>query len=129
MKKKILIVLLFLTAVVIGVYFYAYKDHRDIANSSTDFTFTIEQLQKEFVENDSAATAQYQDKVIEIKGKITAVETESKSVVIDEKMIASFDKAVPKTVQLNQDIKLKGRFLGYDDLLEEFKMDQTSVVE
>ncbi len=129
MKKKLLIVVLLIVGVLVSIYFYAYKDHRDIAASTTDYTFTLEQLKKEFDANDSLATLKYQDKVIEIKGKITAIETDSKSVVVDEKMYATFDKSIPEIVKTNGVVKLKGRFLGYDDLLEEFKMDQTSVVE
>lgn len=129
MKKKLLITALLIIGVLASVYFYAYRDHRDIAASSTDYTFTLEQLKKEFVENDSLATVKYQDKVIEISGKITAIEMDSKSVVVDEKMYATFDKSIPAIVKTNGVLKLKGRFLGYDDLLEEFKMDQTSVVE
>ena len=129
MKKKLLIVVLLIVGVLVSIYFYAYKYHRDIAASTTDYTFTLEQLKKEFDANDSLATLKYQDKVIEIKGKITAIETDSKSVVVDEKMYATFDKSIPEIVKTNGVVKLKGRFLGYDDLLEEFKMDQTSVVE
>lgn len=129
MKKKLLIVVLLIVGVLVSIYFYAYKDHRDIAASTTDYTFTLEQLKKEFDANDSLATLKYQDKVIEIKGKITAIEADSKSVVVDEKMYATFDKSIPAIVKENGVLKLKGRFLGYDDLLEEFKMDQTSVVE
>jgi predicted negative regulator of RcsB-dependent stress response len=129
MKKKLLIAAILIVGVLASVYFYAYKDHRNIAASSTDYTFTLEQLKKEFVENDSLATSKYQDKVIEISGKVTAIETENKSVVVDEKMYATFDKAIPAEVKVNDVIQLKGRFLGYDDLLEEFKMDQTTVVE
>lgn len=129
MKNKLLIIALLIVGVLVSVYFYAYKDHRDIAESTTDYTFTLEQLKKEFDANDSLATLKYQDKVIEIKGKITAIETDSKSVVVDEKMYATFDKSIPEIVKTNGVVKLKGRFLGYDDLLEEFKMDQTSVVE
>ncbi len=106
-----------------------YKDHRDIATESADFTLTVSSLQSEFVTNDSLATTKYQDKTIQIAGKITNVDAESKSVVIDEKLFATFLEAVPNTISVGKQVTIKGRFLGYDDLVEEFKMDQTVVVE
>jgi uncharacterized protein (UPF0333 family) len=129
MKKKILLLAIIVVAILVVVYFYIYKGHRDVASATTDYVFTVAQLKQEFLANDSLATTKYQDKVIEVNGKITAIETESKSVVLDEKMYASFDQSIPENVKENQVVKLKGRLLGYDDLLEEFKMDQTSVIE
>jgi hypothetical protein len=32
-------------------------------------------------------------------------------------------------LQSNQTVKIKGRFVGYDDLMEELKMDQCQLIE
>ena len=39
------------------------------------------------------------------------------------------DNTNPVIKKVNDSIKLKGRFIGYDDLLGEFKMDECSIVE
>lgn len=129
MKKKILIFGVLLVGVLVAVYLYAYKDHRDIAAAQADFSLAVSDLQNEFTENDSLATVKYQNKVIQIQGIITNVDLQSKSLVIDDKVYAQFDGNLPSGVETNKKITIKGRFLAYDDLVEEFKMDQTSVIE
>lgn len=129
MKKKLLLLAVLVLGILICGYFYIYKSHRDVAAASADFTFTVADLQQEFTTNDSLANLKYQDKVVQINGIITTVEPESKSIVIDEKVFAAFDTALPKEIKSGMKITLKGRFLGYDDLLEEFRIDQSSVIE
>lgn len=129
MKKKLLILLLVVLVGAIGAYMYLYKGHRNIATESADYTVTIAQLQEEFAKNDSLAYAKYQDKTIETSGKISSVDVESKGIVIDEKLFATFKDVLPSELITGKQIKVKGRFLGYDDLLEEFKIDQIVVIE
>ncbi len=129
MKKKILIFIVAVLGVLACIYFYAYKDHKDIAASEADFTLTVVNLQNEFAQNDSLATVKYQNKVVQVEGTITNVDASTKSVVIDDKIYAQFDTALPANLEVKKKVKLKGRFLAYDDLVEEFKMDQCSVIE
>ena len=129
MKKKLLIFVIVVLGIAASVYFYAYKDHKDIAASEADFTLTATVLQKEFTENDSVATAKYQNKVVQVEGTITNVDASTKSIVIDDKIYAQFDAALPSDLEVKKKVTLKGRFLAYDDLVEEFKMDQSSIIE
>jgi tRNA_anti-like len=129
MKKKIFILVILLIGLLTCAYFYVYQDHKDVAAASADFTISVADLQREFMENDSLATLKYQDKVVELSGIITAVEVPSKSIVIDEKLFAVFDAAIPSEVKNKDKVTIKGRFLGYDELLEEFKIDQVSLVK
>lgn len=129
MKKKLLIFLIVVIGIATSVYFYAYKDHKDIAASEADFTLSVSVLQKEFTENDSVATAKYQNKVVQVEGTITNVDASTKSIVIDDKIYAQFDAALPADLEVKKKVTLKGRFLAYDDLVEEFKMDQSSIVK
>lgn len=129
MKKKLLIFVIVVLGIAASVYFYAYKDHKDIAASEADFTLSVPVLQKEFAENDSVATVKYQNKVVQVKGVITNVDAESKSIVIDDKIYAQFDATLPTDLEVKKKVTLKGRFLAYDDLVEEFKMDQSSIIE
>lgn len=129
MKKKLLIFLIVILGIAASVYFYAYKDHKDIAASEADFALTVPVLQKEFTENDSLATVKYQNKVVQVEGAITNVDAATKSIVIDDKIYAQFDAALPTDLEVKKKVILKGRFLAYDDLVEEFKMDQSSIVK
>lgn len=129
MKKKIGLVVIFLIFVGTLVYLYAYKDHRNIATEKSDFEITVLKLKTEFLENDSIANLKYQDKTIEVVGKITNVDTETKGIVLDDKLYGTFNESLPTDLAVGKVVKIKGRFIGFDDLLEEFKLDQISVVK
>lgn len=129
MKKKIFLILVILLVASVSLYFYTYKGHRDIAAESADFEITTATLSKEFLENDSLANSKYADKTIQIYGKISSIDVPSHTIIIDEKLSAVFTDSVLPKINLQEQIKIKGRFVGYDDLLEEFKVDQVTVVE
>lgn len=113
----------------IGLYLYAYKGHRDIAAEEADFELTVSVLSKEFSENDSLANSKYADKTIQIYGKVSSMDLPSHTIVIDEKLSVVFTDSVLPKMNLQDPIKIKGRFVGYDDLLEEFKVDQATKTE
>lgn len=128
MKKKILIALFLFLIIGISVYFYAYQDHRDINTETADYTVTVSGLEKDFTSNDSLAYIKYQDKTIELTAQVTAIDTANNGIVLGEKVFATFKDSLPKDIVSGKDLKIKGRFLGYDELLQEFKIDQSSIV-
>lgn len=128
MKKKLLYGILIVLLVAIALYRYTYQEHRDISNEKATFTVSIPELEKEFVTNDSLAIAKYQDQTIELTAQITAVDIENKAIILDSKVFATFSDSLPKAIISGKKIKIKARFLGYDELLEEFKMDQSSII-
>ena len=127
MKTKILLGILFSLAIAISVYLYTYKGHRDISSETADYVVTIPELEKEFSSNGSLAYTKYQDKTIELTALITAIDSESIGVVLEDKVFATFKDSMPKSIKNDNKLKIKGRFLGYDELLGVFKMDQCSV--
>jgi len=129
MKRTIVIAVAALVAIGIGVYFYMYKNHRDIASEDADFTITVNELQRQFTDDGAAAIKKYADKTVAISGKITDVDPQNYSVVIDDKLSLVFKDSVMQDVVAGKLVNVKGRFVGYDDLLEEFKMDQASITK
>jgi hypothetical protein len=128
MNKKIGYGILILLVAVIAIYRYTYQDHRDINSEKATYVVSIPELKKEFASNDSLAFAKYQDQTIELTAKITAVDTENKAVVLDNSVFATFNESLPKEIISGKTLKIKGRFLGYDELLEQFKIDQSSII-
>lgn len=112
----------------VGGFLYIYKTHRDISSEKQDFTSTAKVISLEFLSNENKANAKYLDKTIEIKGTITSIDLVTKSIVIDEKLFATFADTIPKSFQVSSIIIVKGRFVGYDGLLEEMKMDQCVII-
>ena len=124
MKKTIIIFFFLLILIAIGTCLYTYTDHRDIANEKGSYTIAATEIFTEFQTNESSANTKYLDKTIEVTGDLSSIDIATKSVVINNKLFATFKDEIPKTLQTNSKIKIKGRFIGYDALLEELKMDQ-----
>jgi uncharacterized protein YxeA len=124
MKKKLFIISSILLLVAFAAYTYLYKSHRDIQSETVSYSVSVEQVYKEFIKSDSLANTKYLDKTIEIYGKITAIDLSNKIITVDEKLFASFNSALKSDLKIGQNVKVKGRLLGFDDLLEELKMDQ-----
>lgn len=128
MKRKILYGILIVLLICFFAYRYIYKSHRDISTETATYVISIPELEKEFALNDSLASIKYQDQTIEITAPITAIDTTSKGIVLDEKVFATFNDSLPKDITTGTMLKIKARFLGYDELLEEFKVDQSSII-
>lgn len=126
MKKKLIILSVVVLVVLYFGYTYIYKSHRDISTENAAFTLTTATILNDYKTDEMNANSKYADKTIIVKGKITQIDLSSNSVVLDEKlygMIITFDKSL----KINDSVSLKGRFLGYDELLEEIKMDQITI--
>jgi hypothetical protein len=128
MKKKILLAVAIIAAVGFAGYQYLYRDHRDIASEKADFAITTSQLLSEFRTDYAKANSRYADKTIVVSGQVTNVDAKANSIVVDGKLSAVFANAgQASAIAKNQKVTLKARFVGYDDLLEELKMDQTTL--
>ena len=101
-----------------------YKSHRDIASEDAVFSKTVSEVFQEFTANDSLANKTYLDKTISVKGKITNIDIANKIITVDEKLSARFTNKIHDNIKLQDSITLKGRLIGFDDLLEEIQMDQ-----
>ena len=127
MKKKLFYILLLLIVIVFGIYKYMYKSHRDIASEEAAFSKTVSEVFQAFTTNDSLANKTYLDKTILVKGKITNIDLTSKIITVDEKLSARFTTKIPDNIKLQDSIIIKGRLVGFDDLLEEIQMDQCTI--
>jgi len=128
MKKKLLFFGLF---VIIGAFLlhnYIYKNHRDISSEKESFFVSVVELKNDYKKNDSLANLKYLNKTIIIYGKISSLDLVSNILAVDTSLSATI-KSKNSALRVNDSIKLKGRFIGYDDLLEELKMDECSIVE
>jgi len=128
MKKKLLIFGFFVIIGAFLLYNYVYKDHRNISSEKESFAISVVDLKNDYNKNDSLANAKYLDKTIIIYGKISSLDLVNKILTVDTSLSATI-KEKNTALKVNDSIKLKGRFIGYDDLLEEFKMDECSIIE
>ncbi len=124
MRKWILILAVVVIGAIIG-YNYVYQDHRDIENEIAEFTLSTNEISAEFSKDAVSAEAKFLNKTIEISGTLT--ELNAQDLTIDDKVFCQLSKEAGK-LELNSKIKVKGRVIGYDELLEQVKLDQCAII-
>jgi tRNA_anti-like len=126
MIKKI-IYLLILAGLSFGVYKYVMTSgSRNLETEKSEFSVDSKQLVSEFTANDSLAISKYLNKAIEIKGTVT--DKNENQVILDGIVICEF-KVADSILTKGKVCKIKGRFLGYDDLMGEIKLDNCFTVK
>ena len=127
-NKKIILGLIALIAIIAMIsYNYIYKDHRDIKSEKAAYTVKAASFIKEFQLNEAEATTKYLNKTIEIEGTLSSID--ENSVVLEELIFFALNKneTPPTTDKLAAIIRIKARCIGYDNLLEEIKLDQATI--
>ncbi|MDY8138875.1 OB-fold protein [Aquimarina sp. 2201CG5-10] len=126
--KKILMIVLVLLIAAIAVYKYVYQSHRDIKSEEAAFTVNATDLAKEFSEDQEASSKKYLNKTIVVSGEIT--EVEESAILLNEAAYCTFDdKTEISGASVGTNLTVKGRCIGYDELLEVIKLDQVSIVK
>lgn len=128
MKKKTYVLGLFITVCVIflSVYKYVYKDHRNIFKEKAAFNIAAKAVNVEFTDNASLAEKKYINKVLIVSGVVTDIS--STFLTLENSIFCQFENSIPNHTKVNSTISLKGRYIGYDDLLNEVKLDQCSII-
>ena len=124
-RKRILFFLLFIIAAIL-IYNYINKAHRDIAKEEAIVTLKSLEFYRSFQDDKDNFNTNYLDKVVGLEGIIT--ELENKGLVLDNKNYITFKESLSKNLRINKKITIKGRYVGYDDLLEQLKIDQATVL-
>ncbi len=125
MRKWIIILVIVIVAAIFG-YNYVYQDHRDIESERAEFTMSSSEINQLFSKNSVAAEQKFLNKTIEVSGLITDIN--SNDITIDDKIFCQFSDNLEASTDKNENIKIKGRVIGYDDLLEQVKLDQCTII-
>jgi hypothetical protein len=120
--KKYWTLIAIMLLVVVG-YNYLYKEHRSIETENAKFSLTAQQIHSEFNKDALVSLNKYGNETIAISGQVS--EINETTITIDDKVFCQFSKKISqKEISLNSKITVKGRFIGYDDLLEQVKLGQ-----
>ncbi len=128
MGKRLKFILLFAVILIVGFLSYSYimtGGARDLEKETSEFSVSATDVFGEFSSNSQMATTKYLNKAVEITGKVTNVA--ENVITLDGKV--SCQLQVLEQTALNSQVKIKGRVTGYDDLLEELKLDQCLIVK
>ena len=130
-NKKILARLSFLFLIIVFAiaYFSFNKPHKDFNKASIEYTIKSTDLFQKYQLDVSNANARFLDKVLLINGTIK--EINSDMIILNGNIVCSFDASQPIDIKLEptDKISIKGRCLGYDDLLEEVRIDNCSLMK
>lgn len=125
MTKKIKIISLSVVAIVIvailGLNYVLHGGARDLYGEETAFSISSKNIIEEYTANAADCDKKYLDKAIAISGNVTSVN--GNEVILDNSIICNLKNFDP-TLKENQSITLKGRLVGFDDLMGEIKLDQ-----
>jgi hypothetical protein len=127
MSKKVKFLIVLIAIIVIGCFGYNYimtSGARDIQTEKSEYTTSATDVFAEFSTNTETATTKYLNKTVEISGKVTNVG--ENVITLEEKV--SCQLQVSEKVTIGSQINIKGRVTGYDDLLEELKLDQCLII-
>lgn len=120
-KRSKIIIFILLAGIVVafGVYKYAMQPPESIESKKVDATVSAEEFLSE-VQKDFAV---YEDKIVVLTGTISSFD--GNSIILNDQIYCQFkDDLSSMTFEENQKITIKGHVLGYDDLLEEVKLDE-----
>ena len=106
-------------------YNYIYQEHRDIDTEVPEFNVNSVTISNEFQENTTHAETKYLNKTITVSGTITEV-TEN-NITLNDQVFCQFTSSIKRIYKLNNQLTIKGRVIGYDDLLEQVKIDQCHI--
>ena len=127
LKKKskwILIILVLGLIVAYGGYKYAYKPHETTEELKADYTGKSNDFLIKVSENADA----WLNKTVELSGEITS--KDEKGITLSNSIYCQFREDVNfNSLETGQQLSLKGQVIGYDDLLEELKLNQCIILK
>ena len=83
---------------------------------------------EQFNSNPTEAETKFLNKTIEISGVVSEVNGE-RNIVLNNIIFCQFQEPFTNTISVNTSQIIKGRCIGYDDLLEEIKLDQCHLID
>lgn len=113
--------ILALTGIMMGVYMYN-KPHKDIRSVKPDYVIKAEDLQKEFGANESAASAKYLNKIVEVTGTITYINANEEKILsitlktgdqISSVICSPGETIKPGKLTPGRNVTVRGEMSGY----------------
>mgnify|MGYP001370755336 CR=1 FL=1 len=120
---------IFFILFLITVYAVWNKPHKNFSSTKPNITIDSSNFINEFKTNSTLATEKYLNQIILVNGYVTDKLT--KSVILDNGIVCTLDSSSFKAlglIQINNEISIKGRFVGFDDLFEEIRLDHCFIM-
>ncbi|NND52932.1 MAG: hypothetical protein HKN54_11045 [Flavobacteriaceae bacterium] len=126
MKSKLFLGIGLVLVLAIFSYNFIYQDHRNIETELAEFTLDSKEIADQFLKDPVASEKKYLNKTIEIEGDLTQIR--DRDLTLGEHVFCQFNEPIADDLKSQSRIKIKGRCIGYDDLLEQIKIDQAYII-
>lgn len=127
--KKLIFFISFLLIGILITYKIVYAEHRNIKEENAVVDIYAVDLYQLYNENTIKTDSLYLDKVITVSGLLSNWDNEKYSGMIDHKVYFQCTNPIKLNTEIEQKIKIKGRLIGFDEVLEEVKLDQCYIIE
>lgn len=123
-KNKTIVILVLLGIGLWSAYQYVFKKPLTTDEITAAYQGSAEEFTK-LIQNDFE---QWNNKIVQITGTTTNIE--EAGILLNESIYCQFDKKeLLKNCKENETITLKGRVIGFDELLEEIKLNQCIIIQ
>jgi hypothetical protein len=126
-KNKFIVILLFIALLGIGVwstYRYVFVTPTKASEVSPDFIGEAKEFKYLFTED----IKYWNNKVVQIKGKVS--EINEYGILLNENIFCQFEQNIDITTSsATNDILIKGKVVGFDELLMEIKLNQCVIIQ
>ena len=125
-KKYLILVFIVLLIIVYAVW---NKPHKNYSNTKPNIIIYSSNFINEFKTNATIATEKYLNQIILVNGNVT--DKLNKSIVLDNGIVCSLDSSsldALELIQINDEGIIKGRFVGFDDLFKEIRLDHCFIM-
>ncbi|WP_431125616.1 hypothetical protein [Flagellimonas flava] len=124
MARKYLLIFIAIAIVALAIVGYKtlYPESRNILKEEAAHQITALSLFEHFSEEKGA---QFIDQAIITTGRVT--EIDQQSIFLDHKVQINLLDTPHSAIQIEDYLTIKGRCIGYDDLLEIVKIDQATI--
>ena len=118
---------LFLSVLIVGILSFMY-----ISRPSTDYFLSKSEKHFDSTSDFEKVHSEYIGKVIDIKGIVDNLDVEGDftNIILDSFFFFSVETInLTKEIETNDELVMKGRYEGYDDLFDEYSFTYCSVKE
>lgn len=128
MKKVLGIILALIAVGAIVAYFIYNKPHRNISDTAPSYNLAADDLLQRYQEDGPQADSTFLNEVIVVSG--TVLSKEEKAVLLDDAVYCKLDSLTSAAdFSEGDEVRLKGRVLGYDDLFSQVQLDNCAPFE
>lgn len=144
MSKRLRIILLIVAALILAGAYAGYrlynKPYADMNKAQADYTLSASDLLDDFTFDEAAANQKYYEKIVQVNGKIVAVEKGDQgryTLVLYDTMSGircllndqASEKLDTSAIKPGIRVTIKGNYAGYDDLFSNVLLNRCIVVK